>query len=465
MSSLSDILNTGRRALLVQQLAMQVVGQNTANVNTEGYTRRRLDLSTAPPYGGFSGWEAGAGVDVEYLGRVRDRLLDEQIRRGNADLGYWTQRDDLLGRVEEIYSELGGSAISDQLQQFWAAWSDLSNQPEGLAGRIALLEKAQSLASGVRRVYGELAARRDQVDAQVVAGVDEVNALTSRIARLNVQIVHAETSGQEASDLRDARDHAVDRLSQLMNVTIEENADGAVNVYNGGQMLVQLDRNVDLTVSAVNRNGCMVSIVTYGQSGGMLKLEGGELKGLIELRDGDIGRTMNDLDQFAATLASRVNEVHRTGYGLTDSNGIEFFAADVTGAADFRLSALVADDPSRIAAAAAADAPGDNSIALRIASIQNEKLMRDGRSTLNEFYRDSVLAVGSSKSYAAGQLKVEQASMGNLENRRQQISGVSLDEEMTRLVQVQQAYAAAARIVNTVDEMMQTVLALGAGAA
>jgi flagellar hook-associated protein 1 FlgK len=463
MSSLNDILSTGRRALLVQQLAMQVVGQNTANVNTPGYTRRRLDLGIAPPYNNITPWNAGSGVDLEFLGRVRDRFVDEQIRSGNADLGYWTQRDDLLGRIEEIYSELGGSAISDQLQEFWDAWSDLSNNPEAMSGRIALLEKAQSLASGVRRVYGELAARRDQVDAQFVAGIEEVNTLTSRIASLNVQIVKAETSGQEASDLRDTRDLALDWLSQLMNITIEENPDGAVNVYNGGQILVQLDRSVNLTVSQVNRNGYVASVVSYGMNGAPLHVEGGELKSLIELRDDDIGRAMGDLDQFAVTLAARVNEIHCTGYGLTNSNGIEFFASDVTGAADFRLSALVVDDPSRIAAASAADAPGDNSIALQIASIQNEKLLRDGRVTLDAFYRDSVLAVGSSKSYASGQLKVEQAAMTNLENRRQQLSGVSLDEEMTRLVQVQQAYEAAARIITTVDEMMQTVLSLGTG--
>jgi flagellar hook-associated protein 1 FlgK len=461
MSSLNDILNTGRQALLIHQLAMQVVGQNTANVNTEGYTRRRLDLSTSPPYDSLSGWNAGAGVDIEYLGRVRDRMLDEQVRRNGGDLGYWTQRDDVLGRVEEIYSELGGSAISDQLQEFWAAWSDLSNQPESTASRIALLEKAQTLTSGVRRVYGELTARRDQVDEQVVAGVDEVNTLTSRIAQLNVQIVRAETGGQEASDLRDARDNALDRLSQLMNIRVEENADGAVNVYNGGQVLVQVDRNVNLSVNAVNRNGHTVSVVTYGSSGRTLTLESGELKALVQLRDGDIQKAMDDLDQFASTLAARVNEVHRTGYGLTGSNGIEFFSTDVTGAADFCVSSLIVDDPSRIAAAAAPDSPGDNSIALSIASIQNEKLMRDGRSTLDDFYRDSVLTVGSSKSYSAGQLKVEQAAMDNLENRRQQVSGVSLDEEMARLVQVQQAYAAAAKIVNTADQMMQTVLALG----
>lgn len=461
MSSLSDILNTGRRALLVQQLAMQVVGQNTANVDTEGYTRRRLDLATAPPYEGFYGWEGGSGVDVQYLGRVRDRIVDEQYRRGNSQLGYWTQRDNVLAEIEAVFSEMGGSAISDQLQQFWAAWNDLANSPEGEGSRTALLEKARSLASGIWRVHGELAAQRTQVDGQITDAVDEVNAITSRIAQLNIQIVRAETSGEEASDLRDQRDSAIDRLSSIMDIMVEENGDGAVNIYNGGQILVQVDRNVDLVVSAVNQNGYVQSTISYGNSGRPLKVESGELKSLLELRDSDIGGVMADLDEFAVALADRVNEVHRTGYGLTGTNGVEFFAADITGAANFRLSSLILDDPSRIATSSRADAPGDNSIALQLAGIQNEKLLHDGRATLDEFYRETVLSVGTRKSFSAGQLKVEQAAMSNIENKRQQISGVSLDEEMTKLIQVQQAYDAAAKIINTVDEMMQTVLSIG----
>ncbi|RPH95738.1 flagellar hook-associated protein FlgK [candidate division KSB1 bacterium] len=462
MSSLADILNTGRNALRVQQLAMQVVGQNTSNADTEGYTRRRLELCTAPPYDSLGRWDAGAGVDIQHLGRIRDQLIDEQYRRESSQLGYWSQRDDVLGRVEEIFSELGGSAISDQLQDFWAAWSELSNQPEGQAARLSLVETAQTLTTGVRRVYDELASRFGTVDKQMVDDVTEVNAITSHIAQLNVQIVRAETDGLEASDLRDARDSALDRLSQLINITTQENGDGAVNVYNGGQILVQVDRHTEISISAESHNGRVSSVFNYGSSGRKLTLEGGEIKALMDIRDQDIGRVMDDMDEFAVNLAHRVNDIHTQGYGLTNTNGIEFFAADVTGASSLRLSSLITDDPSRIATASAANAPGDNSIALQIAGIQNEKLMNNGRSTLDDYYRDIVLQVGSRKSYATGQLKVEQAAMNHLENRRQSVSGVSLDEEMTRLIQVQQAYDAAARIVNTVDEMMQTVLTLGA---
>ena len=464
MSSLADILNTSRQALRVQQLAMQLIGQNTANVNTEGYTRRRVELTTAPPYTTDTIWGTGNGVDTLTLGRVRDQLLDEQYRRSAGTAGYWSSRDDLLGRVEEVFSELGGSAISDRLQQFWAAWQDLANDPEGSAPRIVLLERAQALASSVRRAHSELATRHEEIDRQLVGDVQEVNALTKRIAELNVQIVRAETGGTEASDLRDMRDSAIDRLSQLLDITVHENADGALNVYNGGQILVQLDHSADLTMSSSSSNGLVKTQVTYGSSGRALVLDSGEIKSLIELRDQDIGGVMADLDGFAVAMANRVNEVHRTGYGLTGTNGIEFFASDVTGASDFRVSQMIADEPDRIATAAADGAPGDNSIALQIAGIQSEKLMRDGRSTLDEYYRDISLAVGSKKSYAVGQLAVEQGALDSISNRRQQVSGVSMDEEMTRLIQVQQAYEAAAKVITTVDEMMQTVLAMGAGA-
>ncbi|MBU0508166.1 flagellar hook-associated protein FlgK [bacterium] len=462
MSRLSDIMQSGRSALRIQQLAMQVIGQNTANVNTEGYSRRRLDLTLAPPFDNIGRWHAGGGVDVDYLGRVRDRLLDEQVRRAGSEYGYWSLRDETLTRVEEIFSELGGSAISDQLQEFWSAWQDLANDPEAMGTRYSLLQKAQTLAASFRRANAGVLEQRSQVDDQFAAAVRDVNRLTGEIAGLNVEIVRSELGGQEASDLRDARDLAIDRLSRLMNITVRESDDGSVSVYNGGQMLVDRESNVELYLSKAADGRGTRNTVSYGANGQPLNVSSGELKALMQLRDDDLGQTLADLDTFAITIASRVNEIHRTGYGLTGTNGIDFFEQSLTGAADFRIGSLILDDAARIAAAVSPDSPGDNSLALQIAGIQQEKLLGSGRSTLDDFYRNSVLRIGSAKSFAAGQLQIEQAAMDNLENRRQQVSGVSMDEEMTNLIKVQQAYDAAAKIIKTVDEMMKTVLSLGA---
>jgi flagellar hook-associated protein 1 FlgK len=463
MSSLQDILNTGRQALQVHQLAMQVIGQNTSNVNTEGYTRRRLELTSAPPYDVSGLWQLGGGVDVESLGRVRDRMIDDQYRRADSAASYWSQRDETLGQVETIFSELGSAPISTELQQFWSSWQDLANNPEGMSARSALVQKAQSLASGVQRAYNNLSTERTNVDNQIATDVAEVNSITSRIARINVQIVRSEVDHTEASDLRDERDRLVDRLSSLMDISIQENSTGSVNIYNGGQILVQVDQSIALEVSKSSNNGLLSTTVTYGPGGRTLNLQNGEIKGLMDLRDKDLGKVMGQLDQFAVALANRVNEVHRTGFGLTDTNGIEFFAADVTGAANFRVASLILDDPARIATSTVPDATGNNSLALQIAGIQNEKLLDSGRSTLDDFYRNTVTRLGADKAYAADQLSVEKAALDHLEARRQAVSGVSMDEEMTHLISVQQAYQAAAKIISTVDSMTQTVLSMGAG--
>jgi flagellar hook-associated protein 1 len=461
MGSLSDIMASTSQSLRVQQLLMQIIGENTANVNTDGYSRRRADLVTAPPFDGLGTWSPGWGVDVANVGRVRDELVDEQLRRNAGSYGYWNQRDEQLNSIESVFSDLNGTGISSQLQQFWAAWQDLSNHPEGMAGRTALIQATQALTSGVQNAYTQLSNQRDLVDRQVQSSVSEINTLTSQIAHLNTSIVSAELDGHEASELRDQRDIAIDRLSHIMNISVREESNGAVNVFNGGQIMVQRDRATQLAMSRETENG-MVTVITYSDHGSRVQLDGGELKSLLTVRDDDLTTAMNKLDEFARSMSQRINDAHRTGYGLTGTNGMDFFANDVTGASNFRLSSMITDDPSRIATAAGPNATGDNSLALQIAGIQNEKFMNNGQSSLDDFYRDFVLDVGARKANSASQLKIEQGTMDNLTNRRQQISGVSMDEEMARMVQVQQAYQASAKVITVIDQMMQTVLAMGA---
>jgi flagellar hook-associated protein 1 FlgK len=180
----------------------------------------------------------------------------------------------------------------------------------------------------------------------------------------------------------------------------------------------------------------------------------------LDLRDADIRPALDDLDTLATTLSSRINEIHRTGYGLDNTSGINFFAVDISGAVDLRINQVIVDDVARIASASLPDAAGDNSIALEIAAVQQEKLLNDGRATIDEFNRNIALRAGSNLSYALAQLEIEDAAQESLLNRRASISGVSIDEEMTRLIQVQKAYDAAAKIVTTADEMINTILSM-----
>jgi flagellar hook-associated protein 1 FlgK len=253
----------------------------------------------------------------------------------------------------------------------------------------------------------------------------------------------------------------LEKLAAIVDVKISHQNDGSVNVYSGGHILVQRDTAVPLTLSQSASGGVVKSTLGIGENGRPFAPESGELKALIEIRDQDLGGALADLDEFARELAGAVNTAHRAGYGLNNAHDIDFFATDIAGAATFSLSAAITDDIRNIATGGSADAPGDNSVALAIAGLQNERLLNGGQSTLDEFYRQGVLNVSSKREFARNELAVQQGAAENLRTRRQQVSGVSMDEEMARLIQVQNAYEAAAKIVRTVDEMMQTVISLG----
>jgi flagellar hook-associated protein 1 FlgK len=436
---------------------MQVLGHNIANVNTEGYSRQRIDFRTSPP-GGIGQYNTGSGVDVEFLGRVRDRLLDEQIREGQSQVSYWSRRNESLENVEGILNGLGDANIDSRLQQFWSAWQDLANDPESESSRMQLLQRTQSLTSSIQRAHSDLSAQLENANEQIFAEVESLNQLTAQAANLNVAINQAELGGNEAADLRDSRDLIIEQISKIIDVSTEEQPNGVVNVYSGGHVLVQADRSVDVYVSPMAGNSSQLPTIKNGITGSELNITQGSLRALLDLRDSDIMPTLTDLDTLANTLADRVNETHRTGYGLDNTSGINFFADGVTGAADIRINEAIVDDVARIASASMPDASGDNSIALAIAAIQQEKLMNGGRDSLDEFNRNIALRAGSSLSYAQSQFEIEDTAQENLLNRRASISGVSVDEEMTRMIQVQKAYDAAAKIVMTTDEMISTLI-------
>ncbi|MCL4304973.1 flagellar hook-associated protein FlgK [bacterium] len=457
MSTLSNILEQGRRALQVQQLSMQVIGHNTSNAGTVGYSRRRLELMTAPP-GQTGQWGVGAGVDVDRLARVRDSLLDAQIRGGTSVSAYWATRDDQLGQVEEVFNALGTQNLGALLDGFWQSWHDLANDPENMAPRYALTERANALVNSLKRVSSNLDSQVEQVNARISAGAEQINQLTSAIAELNVRIASHEISGEEASDLRDSRDLLIEQLSRLTNISTHEQADGTVNIYSGGHIIVQRDLSVAITVDRVSTDPKHKVVLALGNSLVEWKPTGGEMGALYEQRDVELPRILAQLDQFARDFSAAVNTVHMSGWGLNGSHGIEFFVPGVTGAADLQISAAILADPSRIAASGSANSPGDNSIALAIAVLRNST--SPAGYTFDQQIRNISLEAGSRRASAKQQKDVEEAVLENAVNRRYAVSGVSLDEEMAKLIETQKAYEAAAKIIQTVNEMMETVINL-----
>ncbi len=455
MSGLMGILDIGKRALMTYRLAMNITGHNVANANTPGFSRQRPILTTTLPID-FHPGQLGTGVKVAEIQRMRDQFLDLLVREEMSSVGQWEKRQKFLEEVETIFNEPSDSSLNNALSDFWNSWQDLANDPENMAARVSVREKAQLLCNTFHRLRSKLRRMQGDINQSIKGRVEEINSLAERIAKLNGQIVRIEIRGENANDLRDQRDLLIDQLSKITDISTVELEDGSVTISIAGNSLVESVNTVTLGISYRSSSYGAVFDVSYGQSGRILNFTDGELKGIIDLRDEVIPEYLGDLDTFASTLIERVNSQHSAGYGLDGSTtGLDFFSGG--DASDIGIDEAIQGDVSLIAASSDGS-PGNGSNAIAISDLANQLTMNGNTATFGDFYQSmmgnlGILSQEASQNYTNNFLLLTQ-----LENHRQSVSGVSLDEEMANMINYQHSFEAAARIISTVDEMMNTII-------
>jgi len=460
MSNILGLLNIGQSALLTQQKAIDITGNNIANVNTPGYSRQRLVIQQSSPVRA-DGLTMSTGVTSDpAIQRFYDQFLGTQLNDENATLGRWQAQKEALEKVELMFDDANEFGLSSAMNAYWNAWQDLSNNPSGVAERTTLISTGQFLSSIFNQVYSNISTLKNDIDTHVDNKVVDINAMADRIAELNKKIEQVEVTGHNANDFRDERDQLVFELSKMIDINSYEDGDGNVNVdVANGKPLVQGTATWDL-VTADNAgvqdvywqssNGTNVDITT--------NISGGELKGWIYARDVSLNDYMTQLNDLANTVRTSVNGAHTVGLDLNGNAGLDFFTG--TGAADLAVNAAIVADTDLIAAAGAGEGlPGGNGAAINIANLQNAATMAGG-STFGEYYSSLTGKVGSDVQAADFNHEHQTTMVQNLENYRQEVSGVSLDEEMINLVKFQHAYNAAAKMITTADEMLDTILGL-----
>jgi len=557
MTGIYGILNLAGNALLTQQKAVNVTGNNIANVNTPGYSRQKLMLENKTSVQSSVG-PMGNGVDAVSVERVYDRFLGVQINSESERLGRWETQKNGLELAEVIFDESGEFGLSQFLSQFWGAWQDLTNDPSGYNERVVLQAKSEVMTGTFNRIYSDLQKASEGFDASIEGAVEEINRLSQRIADLNVKIMEVEATGYSANDYRDQRDLALKELAGLIDINTFEDATGRVTVSVGaGQTLVESNSSRNLTTQ-VNGFGSK-DIAWVRQDGTTVNITGnisnGKLKGWLEARDVDIRGYMRQLDILAEGLMERVNNLHQAGYSLDGSTGNDFFTgiatasgsmdslltitaepggtgnirvtlvgggtagaetvttdavtgdiqiaiedgvssgdqiaaalqahsgintvvaaapgaawdlsagtntaalAGGTSAEAIQVNAAISTNLDLIAASStSAGIPGNNDQAIAIANLQHALTMNGNSSTFEGFYNSLVSKVGGDVQNANAYYNHQFDMVVQLENRRESISGVSLDEEMINLIKFQTAYDAAAKLISTADELLQTVL-------
>ena len=472
MADLASALEIGRSALRTQQIGLNVTGNNIANVNTPGYSRKSPNITTALTVDGL-----GTGVKVASLSRARDRFLDGQVRFENSALGKFEALERAMTTIEAIFTEMAGggatepgsifnqssgSALSGAFSRFFNSFQDLANNPESRAGRASVRQEAVFMTEQFNRMHDQMAYLQQDIETEFRNIIDEANRLTKQIAKLNVKIpALKKTPTDTVGDLEDERDQMIEELSKIVLVNAREEVDGTTTILvalGEGIELVQKGIAMDLGIRSVVRNNATVSDLVLASDGRKVDPGGGSLGGLIEARDVKIASFQESLDTLAATVVEQVNAIHSGGFGLDGSSGTEFFEPTQTTARLIEVSDAIKNDLDKIAASTSATGQGDGSNALALSDIRLSQVLGGGTRTIEEFYSGLVGRVGAEAKQVFTDAEGQRLVSEQLYNRRQNVRGVSINEEATGLILFQRAYQAAARIITIVDEMLETTL-------
>lgn len=453
MSDLFSNLSMVARSLEAQRMGLDVVGQNIANVNTAGYTRRQLDLAAVPPTDPMS---AGGGVVVQGVRSIRDRLLDQRLRAEQPVEGRESAIADGLSVVEAALGK-SGESIDGALSSFFDAFSTLSQDPTSSTAREGVLVQGRTVAEAFAGMSERLASARLDADTRLRGAVEEVNALAQRIAGLNESIARAGGATPATLGLRDELNTAIEELSQYLDVAAIARKDGGMDLsFANGRALVIGENSYPVEIGS-NAEG-LATILTGGVDV-TTQVGSGRMGGLLQVRDTLVPDYIGRLDAMAYSLSQQVNALHMAGVDLDGTAGQAFFtplAAQAGAASSLQLNPALAASPRLVAAGTAS--PGDNQNARALAALRDTRVLDGGTATFAEGWAELVYRVGRDSASAQDELANRTAIVRQIEALREAVSGVSLDEEAMEMMKFQRAYEANARFFQTIDSALDTLL-------
>lgn len=467
MGKIHGMMDIGKRSMMNSQTALQTVSHNIANKTTEGYSRQRVDQTTAPAVS-EGHLQIGMGSRAAQVTRVNNPFLDKQLQGATREMGFLNGQAETMGRVEQVFNEQQNKSLNQYISDFFNAFRELSNNPESTTSRTIVKETAEALVKDFKRVDEQLTTIQKDTDFQIEAHVGEINSMTKEIANLNEKIAGIELSGANANDERDRRDLLVKKLNEMIDVRVAEGDAGMINVSTAGNALLVTGFSQTALKAKTDPSSLHMEVYAEGLAGAQdikisERIKGGMVGGLLSVRDKTITGVRDRMDEIAHTMAQEVNKAHVLGFDRSGRVGLEFFkgADDRSGAAaNLKVNEAISNDVGRIAAGATAHAPGDNTVANVISRIQYKQVFDGGSATLDDYYNAQVGKIGVVASQANKAIETQGNIVKQIEKLRESVSGVSLDEEATKMIEFQKAFDASARLIRVADEMFDTVLNL-----
>ncbi|HEY1808276.1 MAG TPA: flagellar hook-associated protein FlgK [Acidobacteriaceae bacterium] len=468
MATVGTAFNIARGALDADQAALDVVANNTANVNTPGYTRE-VPIWEQNDAVSFNGLNFGTGVSMSGPQSQRSRVLEQALQQQTQTQSASSTRLDALNQMQALFSgatgagSSGASGIGADLSNFFQTFASLEANPADNAMRQSVLSAAGTLASDFNGAASQLATQKQSLDEESGSVVQQANALLENIAQLNLQI-ESQSPKADAGSLEDQRQQDLTGLSQLMGIrTVTTENNGLTVTTMGGALLVSEGQAFQVT------SGQSGGVAHYFDSQGNdvtadLTSGGGQLGGLLTARDQDIPQVETALDQLAYGVATAVNTQNAAGSDLNGNAGGAIFTLSdgtpISSATDLAAQLAVGmTDPAAIAAAASGAGSSSNANAVAMAALQNTGVVNG--ITATAAFSNLVTSLGSLTSEVSSENTAQQAGLTQLQNQIGSLSGVNLNDEAAALETLEQSYQAASKLFTVLTQVMTSALNLG----
>lgn len=516
MRSTFSGFNSAVSGLFAAQRALDVIGHNIANQATPGYTRQKALQHTADPVSIENGKWLGTGVTMGNIIQIRDEILDLKYRNQFNQQGYWEEVQLALGQIETIFEEPVGNGLTVLMNNFFQSINTVIKNPEDPTTRATFLTNARALTDSLNSKVIEFEKMIEDVDDDINATVVQVNTLSKQIADLNKIIVEAESQGGNANDLRDKRNLLIDEISELIDVRVEKTIHEDVKTGKKVEKLLLIakegtlvdhDEYNELEVDTGNIHPLFkssreqnvpksddlksVRVTEVKMKGSLKKLDmnktGGKLGAMIQMRDsyGDptddcpakgIPYYVRMINEFAKAFANKINEVHKKGFDSKGNQGEDFFVisgnSDQINARNITVNSNLVRNPDKLAVGTNKDESNQynfmelydvRNFNLKLEIIQNkngeEVTLNLATGNPEDVIKSQISAVlGVESNEAKVQFNSQTIKTLEIDMMRMSVSGVSENEELVNMVKFQHAYNAAARMITTVDEMLDVII-------
>lgn len=472
---------TARKGLSVNQKAIDVTGQNIVNINTDGYTRQRVDQVSMTTSGVANRFAnpvsnlAGQGVMITGVGQIRNSYLDNRFREELANTSYFEKAQTIIDGIESALDEVSAVGLGAVLNQFVLDLQEFSKNPREVTNANIVMSSAKNVTQMIRQFDNQLTQLASQQAFDLEVDITTVNTTLQKIAALNKQIADEQVHNMSGNmtygvnELQDQRNLLLDDLSAFGNIRVIEEGDGSVTVSMNEKIIVSGSTHDKISLLPSQNDHSL--LVTWESTGKNVILGSGSLKANIDLINGTGGETKgvqyykNQLDVFARAFASNLNNAFvaitdpptnpaKDGPKMTLINDGDYVMAN-----NIAINSKWLENSGMIINDAGRNGDTDTTNILRLINqLGSKQTIGTFEGSLNDFVDFYNSTIGQDRNYYQNRFEASLSVANDLNNRRDSVSGVVLDEEGANLMMYEKAYQAASRLMTALDEALDILI-------